>query len=381
MIYFNNAATTWPKPESVYQAVDNFFRNSGMNPGRSGSAGKLDAARMIFETREKIADFFSIKDSAHLVLNSGATESLNTVIRGVLRKGDHVITSKMEHNSVIRPLERLKDEKEIEVDYIDLDPESAEVDYKALENVIRDNTKLIVISHASNVLGTVNDLQRIGELAADENILFLVDVAQSAGVIPINVEQMKVDFLAVAGHKSLFAPPGVGTLYVRDPEKLLPLKEGGTGTNSLSLTQPEIMPDYLEAGTLNTPGIIGLGAGVEFIQNEEIKNIHQKEMRLLKRMIEGLTALSGIKIYGKNNIDNRTAVTAFNLEGYSSNQLAFKLQHEYNIQLRGGLHCAPLLHKFLGTAKQGMLRISPGYFNTEVEVDKFLSIIEDIAAT
>jgi cysteine desulfurase family protein len=334
MIYFNNAATSWPKPDSVYKTTDNFFRNSG------------------------------------------ATESLNTVIKGVLKRGDHVITSKIEHNSVIRPLERLKIERGIEVDYVDLDPQSAEIDYEALKNSIRAETKLIVISHASNVLGTVNQLEKVGELAAAENILFLVDAAQTAGVIPINVDQLKIDFLAVPAHKSLFGPPGVGALYVRDSKKLLPLKEGGTGSNSISTTQPEIMPDYLEAGTLNTPGIIGLGAGIEFIQKEGIKNIHQKEMRLIQELIEGLTALSKIEIYGKKTTENRTAVTAFNFEGYSSNQLAFKLQQEYEIQLRGGLHCAPLLHKFMKTDKKGMIRVSPGYFNTLAEVDKFLNILE-----
>ena len=378
MIYFNNAATSFPKPESVYQAVDDFFRNLGMNPGRSGSAESVDAARMIFAAREKTADFFSINNSAHLVFNSGTTESLNTVIKGVLKKGEHVITTKIEHNSVIRPLERLKTEREIDVDYIDFDQESAEVDYQALENAVRDNTRLIIVSHASNVLGTVNDLERIGRLAAAEDILFLVDGAQSAGLIPIDVEQMKIDFLALPGHKSLFGPPGVGALYVRDPETLLPLKEGGTGTNSLSITQPEIMPDYLEAGTLNTPGIIGLKAGIEFIESKGIKNIHQKEMRLLKKIIDGLTALPGIKVYGKKEAAKRTAVTAFNLEGISSNQLAFKLQHDYQLQLRGGLHCAPLLHKFLGTDKQGMLRLSPGYFNTDAEVNEFLNILDSI---
>lgn len=378
MIYFNNAATSWPKPESVYQEVEQFFRNSGMNPGRSGSAETLDSARMIFKTREKIANFFSINDSANLVFNSGATESLNTVLKGVLKRGDHVISSKLEHNSILRPLERLKTEKEIEVDYINLDLESAEVDYQSLKNAVRDNTRLIVISHASNVLGTVNDLQKIGGFAAAENILFLVDAAQTAGVIPIDVDKMKIDFLAVPGHKSLFGPPGVGALYVRDPEMLLPLKEGGTGTNSLSITQPEIMPDYLEAGTLNTPGIVGLGAGIKFIQNQGLKNIHQQEMNLLKKLIEGLTSLPQVRVFGKKDINNRTAVTAFNLEGCSSNQLAFKLQHDYDIQLRGGLHCAPLLHKFLGTDSQGLVRVSPGYFNTESEVNRFLNLLENI---
>ncbi len=378
MIYFNNAATTWPKPDSVYKAANDFFRNSGMNPGRSGSMEKVDAVQLIYEIREKVADFFSIKNSAHLVFNSGATESLNTVIKGVLKKGDHVITSKVEHNSVIRPLERLINEREIEVDYIDFDQKSAEVNYKELKNKIKDNTKLIVISHASNVLGTVNNLEKIGKIAAAENILFLVDAAQSAGVIPIDVDKMKIDFLAVPGHKSLFGPPGIGALYVRNMETLLPLKEGGTGTNSLKTLQPEIMPDYLEAGTLNTVGIIGLGAGIDFILNQGLKNIHQKEMKLLKEIIDGLTSLPKIKVYGKKDVENRTAVTAFNLDGYSSNQLAFKMQNEYNIQLRGGLHCAPLLHKFLGTANQGMLRISPGYFNTEAEVNEFLNILESL---
>jgi len=378
MIYFNNAATSWPKPESVYQAVDTFFRNSGMNPGRSGSGKSMDAARKVFAGREEVADFFGVNDSAHIVFNSGATESLNTVIKGVLKRGDHVITSKMEHNSVLRPLERLKIEKAIEVDYIDIDPESAEVNYQGIINAVKDNTRLIVISHASNVLGTVNDLKKIGEIAAAEEILFLVDAAQTAGVIPIDVEELKIDFLAVPGHKSLFGPPGVGALYVRDPKSMLPLKEGGTGTNSLSITQPEIMPDYLEAGTLNTPGIIGLAAGIKFIKNEGLARIHQREMTLLERLIAGLTDLPEIKLYGKKETKNRTAVTAFNHQGLSSNQLAFKLQQEYDIQLRGGLHCAPLLHQSLGTDKTGMLRLSPGYFNTEAEVDKFLNIIETI---
>ncbi len=378
MIYFNNAATTFPKPESVYQAADSFFRNLGMNPGRSGSAERVDAARMIFAAREKIAEFFSIDDSARLVFNSGTTESLNTVIKGVLKKGDHVVTSKIEHNSVIRPLERLKNDKEIVVDYIDFDRETGEIDYQALKNAVRDNTRLIIISHASNVLGAVNDLERIGKFAAAEDILFLVDAAQTAGLIPIDVEQMKIDFLALPGHKSLFGPPGVGALYVRDSKTLLPLKEGGTGTNSLSITQPKLMPDYLEAGTLNTPGIIGLQAGIDFIKAEGIKNIHQKEMKLLKKIIDGLNSLPGSKVYGSKDIDSRTAVTAFNLEGISSNQLGFKLQHDHDIQLRGGLHCAPLLHKFLDTDKQGMLRVSPGYFNTEAEVNKFLNILEEL---
>lgn len=378
MIYFNNAATSWPKPEIVYKAADDFFRASSINPGRTGSAADYDAAQIIFDTREKIADFFSIKNSAQLVFNSGATESLNTVIKGVLKKGDHVITSKLEHNSVLRPLERLRNEREIAVDYIEFNPETAEIEYQSLKNAVKNNTKMIIVSHASNVLGTVNNLEKIGKIAAAEDILFLVDAAQTAGIIPIDVDKMNIDFLAVPGHKSLFGPPGIGALYVRNYELLKPLKEGGTGNNSLSVLQPRIMPDYLEAGTLNTIGIVGLGAGVKFIQTEGLKSIHQQEMKLLKKIIDGLTVLPEIKIYGKKDLVNRTSVTAFNLGALSSNQLSFKLQEEYNIHLRGGLHCAPLLHKFLGTDKQGMLRLSLGYFNTEAEVDRFLNIMESI---
>lgn len=378
MIYLNNAATSCPKPDSVYDAVDSFFRNSTSNPGRSGSTQTMAAGRKIYEFRENIAQFFSIKDSSHLAFNSGATESLNTVIRGVLEPGDHVLTSKMEHNSVLRPLARLKMERSIEVTYIDIDPEIAEIDYQELQNSITKKTKLIVLSHASNVLGTLNDIERVGEIAAEESILFLVDGAQSAGVIPIDVEKAKIDFLALPGHKSLFGPPGVGALYVREMNSLLPLKEGGTGSNSLSINQPEILPDYLEAGTINSIGIAGLDAGINFIREKGINNIHQREMELLDILIKGLAEIPGVKLYGKKDTKNRTSVTAFNIKDQSSNQTAFKLENEYDIQLRGGLHCAPLLHKSLKTVDQGMLRVSPGYFNTKKEINKFLNIIDKI---
>lgn len=377
MIYLNNAATSCPKPDSVYNKVDNFFRNSAYNTSRSGSGSTNSTAREIFMVREKVADFFSCPDSSKFVFNSGATESLNTVIKGVLNEGDHVITSLLEHNSVLRPLRRLKADKNIELSFVDFN-QNGEIDYQELKNLIQDNTKLIVLSHASNVLGSVIDLKKVADIANKAGILTLIDAAQTAGVIEIDISDLNIDFMSFAGHKSLFGPPGIGALYVKDSEKLLPLKEGGTGSNSLSTSQPEVMPDFLEAGTPNSIGIAGLGAGIDFINKEGRTKIHQKELQLLQQLILGLESLPQIKIYGKKNIQNRTAVIAFNIGAQSSNEIAFKLENEYNIEVRAGLHCAPLLHKRLDTLNQGMLRVSPGYFNTKAEIDQFLNVIESL---
>ncbi|MFW6230030.1 MAG: aminotransferase class V-fold PLP-dependent enzyme [Halanaerobium sp.] len=377
MIYLNNAATSSPKPEAVYDKVNNFFRESAFNASRSGTGSTNSTVREIFAVREKMADFFKIQDSSKLVFNSGATESLNTVIKGVLEEGDQVITSRLEHNSVLRPLRRLRAEKDIEIAFVDFD-KSGEVNYQQLENRIQNNTKLIVLSHASNVLGTVNDLAVLSKIARKAGVLLLIDAAQTAGVIDINLKELDIDFMAFAGHKSLFGPPGIGALYVKDHRYLLPLKEGGTGSDSLSTAQPEVMPDYLEAGTPNSIGIAGLGAGIDYIQKEGRKNIHQKELKLLERLLKGFKTLAGVKIYGSFKLKNRTAVTAFNLDSRSSNQIAFELENKYKIEVRAGLHCAPLLHQSLGTLDQGMLRVSPGYFNTEEEIDRFLNVIQSI---
>lgn len=377
MIYLNNAATSWPKPDQVYDKVDQFFRGSSSNAARSGGGGSNDTAREIFLVREKIAEFFKLRDSAQIVFNSGATESLNTVIKGVLETGDHVITSKAEHNSVLRPLSQLKNSKGLEISFLDLNP-VGEIVYQQLEDYIKANTKLIILTHASNVLGTINNLKKVAKIADQAGVLLLVDAAQTAGAININLSELKVDFMAFAGHKSLFGPPGIGALYVKDHKTISPLKTGGTGSDSLSINQPEIMPDYLEAGTPNSLGIAGLGAGIDFINSVKIKNIHQKELKLLQYTIDSLLSIPKLRVYGKKNIENRTAVTAFNIADHSSNQIAFKLKNEYDIELRAGLHCAPLLHKEMGTIEQGMLRISPGYFNTKKEIDSFLNILETL---
>lgn len=377
MIYFNNAATTWPKPKAVYNRVDDFFRNSGSNASRSGGGNINSSEKMIFNVREKIANFFSVSDSSKIVFNSGATESLNTVLKGVLKPKDHVITSKAAHNSILRPLSRLKEEREIEVSYLDLTAEG-EIIYEQLSEQIKANTKLIALTHASNVLGTVNDLEKIAA-AKKENILLLIDAAQTAGLIDIDLRKLDIDFLVFPGHKSLFGPPGIGGLYVKDFKKLKPLKEGGTGSDSLSVNQPKIMPDYLEAGTINSPGIAGLGAGIDFINSTGIENIHQQKLKLLNYLLSSFIKIKAIKIYGRKNIKKRTAVTAFNIGEKNSNQIAFELKNDYNIELRAGLHCAPLLHKAMGTEEQGMLRLSLGYFNTKEEIDRFLNILENLS--
>ncbi|MFW6280898.1 MAG: aminotransferase class V-fold PLP-dependent enzyme [Halanaerobium sp.] len=377
MIYLNNAATTWPKPESVYIEIDNFFRNMGVNPGRSQSAANMGAAHKIFETREKIADFLGISDSSHLIFNSGSTESLNTVIKGLLKENDHVITTALEHNAVIRPLEKLKKERNIEVTYLTIN-DKGEIDLKELEKSIKNNTKLIITTHASNVIGTVLDIKKIAEIAQKEDIFYLVDAAQSAGVIPIEAEEWGIDFLVIPGHKSLYGPPGIGALYINDPESINTYKEGGTGSNSLSKTQPSVMPDKFEAGTPNSPGIIGLGAGIDFIKEIGMKEIHSKEMKLLARLIQGLDSLAEVKIYGKREIVDRTAVLGFNIADFGANEIAFELENEYGIQLRSGLHCAPLLHKNMGTINQGMLRVSISYFNNQNEIEQLINAVAKI---
>jgi cysteine desulfurase family protein len=377
LIYLNNAATTWPKPESVYNEMDNFFRNMGVNPGRSQSAANMSAAHKIFETREKIASFFGISDSSHLVFNSGSTESLNTVIKGLLKENDHVITTVLEHNAVIRPLEKLKREINIEVTYLDVN-KRGEINLKELEKSIKESTNLIITTHASNVIGTVLDIKKIAETANKSGVYYLVDAAQSAGVIPIKAEEWGIDFLVVPGHKSLYGPPGIGALYIKDPDSIKTYKEGGTGSNSLSKTQPSVMPDKFEAGTQNAPGIIGLGKGIDFIKEVGMVEIHQKEMKLLARLIEALDSLSAVNIYGKKELSDRTAVLSFNIADFGANEIAFELENEYEIQLRSGLHCAPLLHKSMGTINQGMLRVSISYFNTLEEIIQLINAVKKI---
>ena len=378
MIYFNNAATTYPKPESVYQEVDKFFRQEGVNPGRSQGVKTMNTNRRIFNTREKIAQFFGIKDSSRFIFTSGATESLNLAIKGSLSKNDHVISTKLEHNSVIRPLNKLRNEGRITVTYLDFNKNGI-VSLEDIKNAVQKNTALIAISHASNVLGSVNNIFEIGQFAKNNDILLLVDAAQTAGILNIDIDKLNIDLLSVPGHKSLYGPPGIGGLYIREGLEIETLMEGGTGSNSLNTLQPQIMPDKYESGTLNILGIIGLGAGIQFVNNTGIEKIHTHEMKLLKHFLKGLRSIKDILIYGPTDLDKKVGVVSINLMNLSAAKFSHLLQNKYGISVRAGLHCAPLLHKKMGTDDKGMVRFSFSYFNTLQEIDNALNAIEMIA--
>lgn len=377
MIYVNNAATTWPKPEGVYRQMNDFPRKFGLNPGRAGSLGISAMERKIFEVRKKVGDLINTSDYSRVIFTSGSTESLNMGIKGLLERGDHVITTELEHNSVLRPLKKLERDKGIELSLLKINKEG-KIDITELASKIKDNTRLIVTTHASNVIGTLLDIKEIGQLAQKRGITYLVDAAQTAGLFEIDIKEMGIDLLALAGHKSLYGPAGIGVLYIGEGIELDTIKEGGTGTNSLATYQPDILPDKYEAGTPNIAGIVGLGAGIDFITDTGCERIKEDELKLTERLLDGLKALDKIIIYGKLDIKRRAPVVGFNIQGMASAELAYILENRFNILVRAGLHCAPLLHRALGTDKQGMVRVSFSYFNTQEEVDFLLNSLEEI---
>jgi cysteine desulfurase family protein len=378
MIYLNNAATTYPKPKEVYEKVDYFFRNNGVNPGRSQDKKTMDINRVIFDTREKLAKFFGIEDSSNFIFTSGATMSLNLTLKGYLKQNDHLISTKLEHNSVIRPLNKLQNEGRITVTFVDFNNDGI-IEVDKIKEAINENTSLIVLSHASNVLGTINNIEEISKFARDNNIKLLVDAAQTAGILETDLSKSKIDMLAVPGHKSLYGPPGIGGLYITEDIDLDTILEGGTGSNSLDELQPEIKPDKYESGTLNTLGIVGLGAGIDFIKKIGIKKIYQHEKELLSVFLNGLKDINNIKIYGTTDLDKKVGVVSINLDNLSAAKFAHILQNRYNISVRAGMHCAPYVHKSLKTDQKGMVRFSFSYFNTLDEINETLSVIEKIA--
>ncbi|MCG0275106.1 MAG: aminotransferase class V-fold PLP-dependent enzyme [Thermosediminibacteraceae bacterium] len=378
MAYFDNAATSWPKPEEVYKTVEDVMRNFGGNPGRSGHKMALAAARLIYDAREVLAEFFNAESPTNIVFTMNATDALNIAIKGVLRPGDHVITSSMEHNSVTRPIFAMT-KYGIKWDIVKCEKDGT-LDPDDVVKAIKPNTRLIAITHASNVTGTVMPIEQIGKIARERDIIFLVDAAQSAGVLEIDVQKLNIDLLAFPGHKGLYGPQGTGGLYVREGLKLAPLRHGGTGSFSEELLQPEILPDLLESGTLNTPGIAGLAAGVRFVKKIGLSNIRTFEDQLTQKFLEGLLEIDGITVYGPPRAsNNRLAVVSINMKGMDSAELAYLLDSRYDIQVRPGLHCSPLAHETIGTKEQGTVRFSFSIFNTIEEVEGALFALKEIS--
>lgn len=377
MIYLDNAATTYPKPEKVYESIIDCMKNYCANPGRAGHKLAMKAAREIYDARENIARLLGISDPMSIVFTHNATDSLNLAIKGVLESKDHVITTSMEHNSVIRPIKALE-EKGVENTVVKCNEEGV-LDCRDIEKAIKPNTKLIVTTHASNVSGTLIDIKSVGEIAKKHGILYLVDASQTAGVYDIQVDENNIDMLAAPGHKCLLGPQGTGILYIRDGLKLSILKEGGTGSKSEELYQPDLTPDKYESGTHNTPGIVGLNEGVKFIFEEGIENIRKHEEELCQYMLDRLNEVPDIKIYGPKDSKKRAAVISINIGNMDSGEVTFLLDSEYEIATRSGIHCSPLAHTTLGTLKQGAVRFSLGYFNTKEDIDKAIEALKEIS--
>jgi cysteine desulfurase family protein len=339
----------------------------------------LTAARIIHETREALCEFFGIADPSHLIFTSNATEALNLAIRGMLHIGDHTITSSMEHNSVMRPLRALE-KKGVEVTVVNC-AANGSLDPGDIERAIRPYTRLIVLNHASNVVGTVLPVAEVGRIARGHGVPLLVDAAQSAGCYPIDVEAMMIDLLAFSGHKSLFGPQGTGGLYIRQGiESLLePLKYGGTGNYSEHEYQPDFLPDKYESGTPNTVGLAGLGAGVRFVTQEGLANVRNKEERLTKLLLDGLSAIPDVVCYGNGDPRERVAVVSFNILGVPPSEVALQLEEDFRIMCRPGLQCSPAAHRTLGTFPQGTVRLSPGHFNSGHDIERTLEAVRQIA--
>ncbi|HSH37084.1 aminotransferase class V-fold PLP-dependent enzyme [Schnuerera sp.] len=377
MVYFDNAATSFPKPDKVYDSIMKAMKEYGANPGRSGHKLALKLGREIFETRELLAKLFNIKNPMNLIFTFNCTESLNIGIKGILNKGDHVITTSMEHNSVLRPLKALEKEG-IEITIVRGDS-AGRINPKDIEKSIKKNTKLIITTHVSNLTGTIMPIKEIGNIAKDNGIYYLVDAAQSAGVYSIDVEKMGIDILAFPGHKGLLGPQGTGGLYIREGLAVKEITQGGTGSISHLLEQPDISPDRYESGTPNGPGIVGLGAGVKYILENGIENIRKHEEDLTKYFIEEITKIKDVKVYGPLNIEEQGAVVPINIGDEDSSEISYILDQNYDIEVRPGLHCAPIAHKTINTFEQGVVRFSFGPFNTHDEIELGIKAIKAIS--
>ena len=378
-IYLDNAATSRDKAEVVKKAILNYYEDIGCSPGRGGYEDSLKAGRLIIEARNTMADFFNVDDLKQIIFTHNVTYALNMGIKGILEKGDHVITTTMEHNSVLRPLNSLQENGIIDVDYIKCD-DKGRLEPKKIEAAINKKTKLIIITYASNVSGTIMPVEEIGEIAAENNVYYLLDTAQAAGIYDIDFKKLKVDFLAFTGHKALMGPTGTGGFAVskKMAAEMKPLIEGGTGSKSHLERQPDFLPDKFESGTMNTMGISGLKAGVEFIQKTGTKKIREHELQLGEVFLNGLKKIPEIKIVGPADLKEQVPTFSITAGDRDLGQLSYQLDEKYNIMTRSGLHCAPLAHQTLGTFPEGSLRFSIGYFNTLQEIEFTLDALKQL---
>lgn len=378
MIYLDNSSTSFPKPESVYIKMDKQYRAFGANPGRSAHTMALKASGFLESTRQSLARFFGSSDPERVIFTMNATDALNMGFQSVLKPGDEVITTVLEHNSVLRPILHLSKKLGITVHY--LKPENRAVTPDQVLNKLNDKTKIVAMTHASNVTGWIQPIANLGKVIREHsNALFLVDASQSAGMLPLSMQDMGIDLLAVTGHKGLFGPMGIGALLLSKRVQPDYYRVGGSGIHSSEEPHPEEFPFRLEAGTENLPGIIGLQAGIEFIESVGLEQIIQKERALKTKLIEGIQPIKGLRLYTEEDSTDGLGIVSFTMEGLTPVELAGLLDSEFSIALRPGLHCAPKMHRFLGTFPNGTVRASIGYFNTEQDIEALISALNAIS--
>lgn len=377
MIYFDNAATTLKKPKEVAVAVYNAINNFA-NASRGAYESSINSERIILSARERLKKLFNADSPNCIAFTNNSTEALNMAIKGLIGKSEHIITTSFEHNSVLRPIYEMENIG-TEVSIIKSD-KNGNINYNEIENNIKENTKAIICTHASNVIGDILDISLIGKISKKYNLLFILDASQTAGCVPIDIKNNFIDVLCFTGHKGLMGPQGTGGLCVRKDLFIKPLKTGGSGIKSYSKTHPENMPTRLEAGTLNGHGIAGLNAALEFIENETIEKIENHERELSRYFYDSIKNIENIKFYGNYETDNRVSIVALNIGEIDSSKISDILSNDYNIATRPGAHCAPLMHKALGTVNQGIVRFSFSYFNTFEEIDKGIEAIKEISS-
>jgi cysteine desulfurase / selenocysteine lyase len=380
MIYLDNSATSYPKPEEVYRFMDSFYRKNGVNPGRSGFDAAIETEEVVHGTRKMLAGLFNGDDPNRLTFSYNASDSLNMILLGLAEKGDHVVSTMLEHNSVLRPLHHLMMGGIIEVTHVPFDSQGY-VHPDDIKKAIRKSTKMVVVNHSSNVIGTVQPVAEIGKICREAGLYFILDASQSAGIIPIDMKAMGIDVVVFTGHKCLMGPTGIGGSYVMEHVPVKYTRYGGTGVRSAQKTHLEEFPYRLECGTLNIVGVAGLNAGVRWVLDQGMDNLHDHEIRLWDKLRKGLQQISHVTTYCAEDPVNQNAVLSFNVEGFDSGDVGTILDVDYNIACRTGLQCAPLVHEGLGTDKiHGTVRLSIGPFNTEEHIDKAIRAVAEIAS-